>query len=455
MPKYLSGRVKLRNQSDLSVDRYKYLALDEAEPNLGFPPVGGSSDIPVGDQYQVISVINDDSEVNRYWIPVGGGIIPGSLSIYDQGTLVGGVSSTTQLDIRGNAITAVGSNTGLANPGIAVTITVAPPGLDHQILFNNSGEFDGGSYFVYDNSTVGIASVGIGTSTPTQNLHIEGNLRLTGTIYDTDNEPGTNNNILKKNATGGIEWVRQEEVLSGAGGTVSQIQYHDDTGLVGGAPNFVWVEPPGGTGIGSVGIGSSAPSAKLEVNSASGESIRVKSASGSGNIVRVDKSASDTTPFIVDTDGQVGVNTITARDALDVYGTVAVGNTVAFYNDARTYYASLTASSTLGENVELTLPTKVGAASSVLYTTGSGQLSWISMSGIATNAFPNSDSLAEGSSNLYFTNERAQDTLGDAINSGIQTGINVTYNDTANSISFDVGNQSPYPFTTKGFSMPI
>ena len=77
------------------------------------------------------------------------------------------------------------------------------------------------------------------------------------------------------------------------------------------------------------------------------------------------------------------------------------------------------------------------------------------MSGIATNAFPNTDSLAEGSANLYYTDERAQDTFGSAINSGIQTGIKVTYNDTANSISFDVGNQSPYPFTTKGFSMPL
>ena len=62
MPKYLSGRVKIRNQSDLSVDRYKYLALDEAEPNLGFPPAGGSPDIPSGEQYQVISIINDDSD---------------------------------------------------------------------------------------------------------------------------------------------------------------------------------------------------------------------------------------------------------------------------------------------------------------------------------------------------------------------------------------------------------
>ena len=124
MPKYLSGRAKITPQSKLSNDRYKYLDLGSAEPNLGFPPVGGSSDIPVGDQYQVISVINDDSEVNRYWIPVGGGIIPGSLSVYEEGTLVGGLSSTTQLDFRGLAITAVGSNTGLANPGVAVTITV-------------------------------------------------------------------------------------------------------------------------------------------------------------------------------------------------------------------------------------------------------------------------------------------------------------------------------------------
>ena len=38
---------------------------------------------------------------------------------------------------------------------------------------------------------------------------------------------------------------------------------------------------------------------------------------------------------------------------------------------------------------------------------------------------------------------------------GTLTSLKVTYNDTANSISFDVGNQSPYPFTTKGFSTPF
>ena len=43
MAKYLSGRVKRDPQSALSADRYKYLDLKEAEPDLGDPLVGPSS----------------------------------------------------------------------------------------------------------------------------------------------------------------------------------------------------------------------------------------------------------------------------------------------------------------------------------------------------------------------------------------------------------------------------
>ena len=38
MPKYLSGRVKRTPQGSLTTDRYQYLGLDQAEPNLGDPP---------------------------------------------------------------------------------------------------------------------------------------------------------------------------------------------------------------------------------------------------------------------------------------------------------------------------------------------------------------------------------------------------------------------------------
>ena len=48
MPKYLSGRVKRTPQGSLTTDRYQYLGLDQAEPNLCDPanplpnPPGGS-----------------------------------------------------------------------------------------------------------------------------------------------------------------------------------------------------------------------------------------------------------------------------------------------------------------------------------------------------------------------------------------------------------------------------
>ena len=50
MPKYISGRVKRTPQSKLTDDRYTYLGLEQAEPNLGDPTLSLPS-VPVGQQY--------------------------------------------------------------------------------------------------------------------------------------------------------------------------------------------------------------------------------------------------------------------------------------------------------------------------------------------------------------------------------------------------------------------
>ena len=122
MPKYLSGRVKRTDQAYLSTDRYQFLGLEQAEPNLADPPAGGTSpNIPVGQRAQIISVQGFPGE--RFWVPVEGGLIPGAISVFEEGTLVGGSSSTTQLDFKGNIITAIGNRTGLPNPGVAVTLS--------------------------------------------------------------------------------------------------------------------------------------------------------------------------------------------------------------------------------------------------------------------------------------------------------------------------------------------
>ena len=133
MAKYISGRSKLTPQTGLSSDRYRYLSVSESEPNLGDPLIGPSAYLdnlpPAGNQYIVIGV--DGYPGERYWIPNQGGIIPGSITIFDEGNQVGGLSSTTQLDFIGNSVVAEGL--GGINPGFAVTITVAPPGNNNSV----------------------------------------------------------------------------------------------------------------------------------------------------------------------------------------------------------------------------------------------------------------------------------------------------------------------------------
>jgi hypothetical protein len=341
MPKYISGRSKLRDPGKLTADRYRYLGLDQAEPNLGNPPDGTppTGAIPSGERYQIVSIEGHPGE--RYWIPVEGGIIPGSFTIYDEGTLVGGINSTSQLNFVGAAISASSINTfkettltlrdsltfsftaglgvtqknsdafgyvkesttnagvvtitnvtgsfttnaadelfqdavGIArtplsknaviNASVASSITVAPYfSTNEQVTFNDNGEFNGAGGLVYrkngagDDTSVGLASVGIGTDNPYRTLHIGGDLKLDGTIYDNDNEPGAQNNILTK-GTDGVIWQRQEAVITGAGGTIGQVQYHNDAGTVGGASNFYF-----DANNNRVGIGSTIPTVLLDV----------------------------------------------------------------------------------------------------------------------------------------------------------------------------------------------
>lgn len=55
---------------------------------------------------------------------------------------------------------------------------------------------------------------------------------------------------------------------------------------------------------------------------------------------------------------------------------------------------------------------------------------------IGADAAANTDELTEGSTNLYFTDERAQDAVATALTGGTQTNITVTYDDASNTFSF-------------------
>ena len=272
MVRYLSGRTRTTDSNRLTDDRYEYLSLSDAEPNLGDPVAPGDV-LPAGLQYQIISIEGYPGE--RYWVPRGGGIIPGSISVYDEGLLVGGINSTTQLNFVGNGIEAIGSNTGVPNPGIGITIAFTPPGVDGQVLYKDSGDFAtssgltfdageeylgiggsisvgaDGSIFNASSNNSGIVSVGINTARPSHTLDINGDVRIRGTIVDFNGNEGTPSQLLTKNNFGGLTWIDSGSLPSAAGGYYRTVQFHNNVGLVDGALEFVYNDVQGSVGIGS------------------------------------------------------------------------------------------------------------------------------------------------------------------------------------------------------------
>ena len=154
MVKYLSGRVKRTPQDQLKNDRYEYINLEQTEPNLADPPTD-SNDIPPGSRFQLISIPGHPGR--RYWVPIGGGLTEGAITVFDEGTQVSGFSSVTQFNFVGAAVTAsVKVQSPSGHPGIAATVTVIPVTVGPEppnIPQPNTGELwwesDTGDLYVY------------------------------------------------------------------------------------------------------------------------------------------------------------------------------------------------------------------------------------------------------------------------------------------------------------------
>ena len=282
MPKYLSGRVKREPQDRLDPERYKYLGLASAEPNLGDPNT--SPPVPAGEQYQLITVPSRPGE--RFWVPTGGGLIPGAISVYDEGTLVGVSNSITQFDFRGAAVEATVDPQANGDPGIMakidvrpVTIDPAPPnGPNHGELWweSDTGDLmiyfvdgDGTGQWVTANSGGGSTNPGPpGPPGPPGGTGLTGDPGPPGPDGDEGEKgdpgnpgtPGTPgaatflalsdtpntfifNKWLKVNAAGNaIEWT--DAPTASAGGDDTEIQYND-SGSLDGMDNFTYNKTSG------------------------------------------------------------------------------------------------------------------------------------------------------------------------------------------------------------------
>ena len=187
MGKLRSGRVKRIPQIGITSDRYEFLGLNQAEPNLGDPKVGPSSvgvnPIKAGAFYQLAAIGEYPGE--RYWsTQVGIGSTLGVISVYANNELPNSAFE------RIHGLNFVGTGVTLETPplelfdgiGIATirfTVTdILNRGDVGQVLYNTPSGYAYGAnqlYYVSDN-------VGIGSTIPQYKLDILGDARLDGKL---------------------------------------------------------------------------------------------------------------------------------------------------------------------------------------------------------------------------------------------------------------------------------
>jgi hypothetical protein len=125
--RYLSGRVKIAGTEALSSDRHLYVDPGQVEPNLGYV---GEKDIPLSDQYYQLVTIPNGGTYDRYW-QAQGGLIPGGVTIFDEGVQVGVANSVTKLNFVGAVVNATVSgsiSTISLAPSSRVAVGTEPPG---------------------------------------------------------------------------------------------------------------------------------------------------------------------------------------------------------------------------------------------------------------------------------------------------------------------------------------
>jgi hypothetical protein len=177
-------------------------------------------------------------------------------------SLSGGSSNHPQLSVSGNNFTVYTNHS--SNYTVVVSVTSVYNGdadsTAHSLGANYQWQRAVNDLYYND------GLVGIGTGTPSQKLHVQGNLRLTGALYDSNNATGTSGQVLTSTGSA-TDWKDLDEIsgVTGSGsGTTNYVTKWTD-----GAAEVIGNSLIYDNGT-NVGISTASPSAKLHVHSTTG-----------------------------------------------------------------------------------------------------------------------------------------------------------------------------------------
>jgi predicted heme/steroid binding protein len=253
----------------------------------------------------------------------------------------------TTAPINGSRLEVSGS--GVWDGGV-ITLTNTGAGGKSWSLFSTNNSFgQGGGKLLLYNTTDGIdafvvdsaSNMGIGTTSPSQKLHVAGNLRVTGSIVDSNNSAGTSGQVLSSTGSG-TDWVSLSEITGVDGtGTANYVAKWQDANTI---QNSLIYD--NGT---SVGINTTSPTRTLDVIGDVRASSRfVGGSSGQGfewanytygsyidldngqNALRIRNSASTIMLEVNGSSnyftGNLGLGTTNPKTKLDVNGTIGFGS---------------------------------------------------------------------------------------------------------------------------------
>jgi hypothetical protein len=211
------------NTADSSITLYNSSASYVANINLsdGSLQTGGTTRLTNAGVLQNITGYTQSSGAFSF---SGGGNFSVDSSAFDV-TTAGAVSGVTTLSMS-NQLTNSYANTGaitLSGNGAGITFTGTGPNQIITASGVNLALMPGGT-----------GNVGVGTTAPSQKLHIAGNMRLTGALYDVNNEAGTAGQVLSSTGSG-VDWIdiggthTHTFTLAGSSGTPQTITVSGDT----------------------------------------------------------------------------------------------------------------------------------------------------------------------------------------------------------------------------------
>ena len=206
--------------------------------------------------------------------------------LYISSTSTGLTGNLSEIVLSGNNASNTGNVLRVAQTGTssaAVPLMVTNLGTGASFRVNDETGDNDSTPFIIDAS----GNVGVGTSSPSQKLHIDGDMRLTGAFYDGSNGKGSNGDILTSTGSS-TKWDSVGNVMNGTYfkqggnnfGTLATLGTNDNYGLAIKTNN---TEAMRILTDGKVGIGTTSPQTMLHINRTPGTNGDILLVSQNGN----------------------------------------------------------------------------------------------------------------------------------------------------------------------------